>query len=554
MRIALAQVNPTIGDITGNTQRIAQALESAVEHNCDLLLAPELAILGYPPKDLLLRSSLIKRSEEAVARLAADFPQILAILGSPRRHANASGNGVHNSAAICRNGKIERWYDKRCLPTYDVFDESRYFDPGDAPCVVEHHGRLIGITICEDLWNDNELLGPRRYKDDILNDVLDSGADCIINISASPFVIGKPAFRRRLFSRIATRSSMPVALVNQVGANDDLIFDGHSFVLGSDGGTISAACGFADDLLIADLSSPDRITPPENDMRDLTDALILGIRDYCRKCGFSKTIVALSGGIDSAVVAALARIALGADSVHGIGMPSRHSSQGSIDDARDLANRLSIPFDLIPIAPAHDAMDEMLVDLFAQTGRPPGVAEENIQARLRGNIVMSLSNKTGALLLTTGNKSELAVGYCTLYGDMAGGLAVISDVPKTMVYTLANWLNENHKSFDLDQPPIPENTITKPPSAELRPDQTDQDTLPPYEILDVIIDRYVERSLDAGDIIDETQFDADLVRRICKLIDRNEHKRRQMPVGLKVTGRAFGSGWRMPIAAKINGT
>ncbi len=550
MKIGLAQINPTVGDIDGNAALIADGIASARRAGAEIVAFPELAILGYPPKDLLLKHGLVDRCERAVRDIAATCTDITAVIGSPRAHNASTGRGLHNSAALCRGGRVELWYDKRLLPTYDVFDESRYFDPGRQACVFEHHGRLVGLTICEDFWNDDTMLQRRLYAEDTVADLLGCGVEAVINISASPFVVGKPDFRRQLFGRIASRIRGPVAMVNQVGGNDDLVFDGYSMVLGSDGGLIAAARGFAEDLLIAELPTEHRCDFKRDDMGDLFDALVLGVRDYMGKCGFKSSIVALSGGIDSAVVAAIARAALGPEAVRGVGMPSRYSSRGSVDDARDLAERLGIRFDLLPIEPAHEAMLQLVKPLFDETGQAPGVAEENIQARLRGNIVMSLSNKTGALLLTTGNKSELAVGYCTLYGDMAGGLAVISDVPKTTVYKLARWMNEHPDRFGIKQPPIPESTITKPPSAELRPDQTDQDTLPPYEILDEIILRYVEHCDEVAQIIEGTTFDGDLVRRVCRMIDRNEYKRRQMPVGLKVTGRAFGSGWRMPIAAR----
>ncbi|MCC6906955.1 MAG: NAD+ synthase [Phycisphaerales bacterium] len=550
MKIGLAQINPTVGDIEGNARLITAAIDSARRAGAEIVAVPELAILGYPPKDLLLKRGLVARCEQAVRDIAADCTDIAAIIGSPRSHTSPTGRGLHNSAALCRSGRIELWYDKRLLPTYDVFDESRYFDPGRQAGVFEHRGRLIGLAVCEDFWNDETIFQRRLYAEDTVSDLLGCGVELVINISASPFVVGKPEFRRQLFGRIASRLHGPVALVNQVGGNDDLVFDGYSMVLGSDGGLIAAARGFAEDLLLVDLPTDQRRDFESDDLADLFDALVLGVRDYMRKCGFAGSIVALSGGIDSAIVAAIARAALGPDAVRGVGMPSRFSSPGSIDDARDLADRLGIRFDLLPIEPVHESMLQLVKPLFDETGQPPGVAEENIQARIRGNVVMSLSNKTGALLLTTGNKSELAVGYCTLYGDMAGGLAVISDVPKTTVYKLARWMNEHPQRCGLTEPPIPESTITKAPSAELRPDQTDQDTLPPYDVLDEIILRYVERCDDVDRIIEETKIDADLVRNVCRMIDRNEYKRRQMPVGLKVTGRAFGSGWRMPIAAR----
>ncbi|MFG0330182.1 MAG: NAD+ synthase [Phycisphaerales bacterium] len=552
MRIALAQINTTVGDIEGNRRLILGAVREARDAGASVVLLPELAVLGYPARDLLLKAHVVERCEEAVARLAEECgDDLLAIVGSPRRNGSPLGHGLCNSAAALRGGGVIAWYDKRLLPTYDVFDEDRYFDPGAAPCVVEHDGRRLGLTICEDLWNVDSLTIRHKYPADIIGDLVEVGADTILNISASPFVVGKPAFRRGLFGGAAQRAGAPLAMANLVGGNDDLIFDGHSLAFDAAGRLIEQGPGFREGLTIVDLDGSPRDEPaPDHDLEDLFEALVLGLRDYTHKCGFREVIIGLSGGIDSAVVATLARAAFGAEQVRGFGMPSRYSSEGSIDDARDLAERLGLRFDLVPIEPAHQAMLDMLEPVFAATGRPPGVAEENIQARLRGNVLMSISNKLGSLLLTTGNKSEIAVGYCTLYGDMSGGLAVISDVPKMTVYALARWMNDHPDRVGVAQAPIPASTISKPPSAELRPDQTDQDSLPPYEILDEIILRYVERLDDAERIARETGFDATLVESICRMIDRNEYKRRQMPTGLKVTGRAFGSGWRMPIAAK----
>lgn len=574
MRIAFAQINTTVGDIQGNCKLISDNIYQAVQAGgIDVIIFPEMAVLGYPPKDLLLKKHVVQQCEKAVGTIAKQCQDITAIIGTVRITGLNTGTGIANSAAICQNARIINWYDKRLLPTYDVFDECRYFDPGNHAVVIEcgktPAGTKIGVTICEDLWNDKMTLqtaDPRRfYEQDIVADLQFKNVDVIVNLSASPFTVGKPALRNKLFGGVAQRINKPVVYVNLVGGNDDLVFDGYSTAYNPDGSIIKQAAGFTNELLIVELVhnttinssvnillDTDSTVIHNNNMRDLYNALVLGVRDYVNKCGFQNVIIALSGGIDSALVAAIAQAALGSEHVRGVGMPSRYSSSGSIDDARDLAARLNIKFDLIPIEPAHQAMLDMTQPIFSQTDNPgSGIAEENIQARLRGNIVMSLSNKIGALLLTTGNKSELAVGYCTLYGDMAGGLAVISDVPKTTVYKLANWINENYKNIGFATPPIPQSTITKPPSAELKPGQLDQDSLPPYEVLDEIIKYYVEQHISADQIITNTGYDKELVIRICCMIDRNEYKRRQMPTGLKVTGRAFGSGWRMPIAAKF---
>jgi len=573
MHIAIAQINTVVGDIDGNTSLIVDAIRRARdEFGADLVVFPEMAVLGYPPKDLLLKERVVERVEEAMAVVACECTSITAVVGGVRRTGLSTGTGRANSAALCRNGHVEAWYDKRLLPTYDVFDEDRYFDPGTGPLifdcsVADGKDRRVGVTICEDLWNDSfqESPTPRLYVENIVAELAEEHVDLILNLSASPFWVGKPEFRHALFGRAARRIGVPIVFANLVGANDDLIFDGHSAIYGPDDSITARSPGFDDGLLTVDLpdgpvGEPNTLVQIQNgnandsrdtEMSNLFQALALGVRDYVRKCGFSSVIVALSGGIDSAVVAAIAAAALGSENVWGVGLPSRYSSKGSIKDAQELADRFGFRFDLISIESAHKAMLELLTPIFETTGQPAGVAEENIQARLRGNLVMALSNKVGALLLTTGNKSELAVGYCTLYGDMAGGLAVISDVPKTMVYDLAKWMNEHPERFGLDRPPIPDSTIMKPPSAELKPNQTDQDTLPSYDILDRIVNLYVERHFSVERIIEETDFEPEVVQQMCQTIDRNEYKRRQMPTGLKVTGRAFGSGWRMPIAAKF---
>jgi len=572
MRIALAQINTTVGDVAGNAERIREAARLARGADADIVLLPELAVLGYPPRDLIFKEGLVERCEETVADLARELTSEsdgwLVVIPSPRRNTNATGVGISNSIALCRAGRVEMWYDKRLLPTYDVFDETRYFDPGNTPGVIEHRGARLGLTICEDIWVDDTLTQRRRYAEDTIDELKREGIDLVLNASASPFRIGLPRHRCRLFTSAAKRAGVPLAWANLVGGNDDLIFDGHSgLVRPEQEGCVFEMEGFREGIQVLDTESSaaarrtngidaiDRVNEQARrdiDLRHLFEALTLGVRDYLRKCGFRDVWIALSGGIDSAVVAALAAAAIGPDAVRAVGLPSRYSSHGSVDDARDLAERLGIRFDLIPIEAAHSALLHLVQPIFDESSEPPGVAEENIQARLRGNIMMALTNKLRSLLLSTGNKSELAVGYCTLYGDMAGGLAAISDVPKTMVYELARWINAHHHVIGCACPPIPERTITKPPSAELKPDQADQDTLPPYEVLDRIIHRHVEQSQSARRIVEETGIDRETVERICRLIDRNEYKRRQMPTGLKVTGRAFGSGWRMPIAARFD--
>jgi NAD+ synthase (glutamine-hydrolysing) len=436
---------------------------------------------------------------------------------------------------------------KSLLPTYDVFDESRYFEPGPDTELTFIENQPVGVSICEDLWNDEKFLERPLYHFNPIGALAEAGARTLLNISASPFVLGKNEYRHKLFSFQAKRWHMPVVYVNQVGGNDDLVFDGNSVVFDAQGNRIAQARDFAEDLLIVDLPNegePQISITPRQGISSIHAALLLGLRDYVDKCKFKSVLLGLSGGIDSAVVGALAAEALGAQNVIGIALPSRYSSDHSISDAAKLAQNLGIHFQTVPIEAAHRAMEETLAPLF--TGTTPGLAEENVQARLRGNILMALSNKFGHLLLTTGNKSEVATGYCTLYGDMCGGLALISDVPKMMVYELARFMNAE-ASRQGRIPPIPEGSITKPPSAELRPNQKDQDSLPPYEILDDIIERYVEEEKSVPEIIAEG-FDAVIVQRVARLVDLSEYKRKQMPPGIKVTSRAFGFGRRMPIA------
>ena len=563
MRIALAQINPIVGDVSGNSDKVVDALERGKAESADLVVLPELAVLGYPPKDLLLKPAVIDACTAAVAAIAARCEGVAAIVGYPDLAEEARGRMLYNAAAFCRDGHVVHRHVKSLLPTYDVFDEHRYFEPGPAVDLTEFAGVKLGVSICEDMWNDAETFSRQLYHDNPIDALAERGAGLFINTAASPFVVRKQGFRRRLMGHVARKHRLPLVYCNQVGGNDELIFDGNSCVFDAEGRVVAQAAAFEEDFVVVDLPveggdtgersaapRPVEVTDP-GPVAEAYHALVLGIRDYCRKCGFDTVVLGLSGGIDSAVTCSLAVAALGSDKVSAMTMPSRYSSTGSVGDSELLARRLGVSLREVPIQGPHAAFEELLEPIFA--GREPDAAEENIQARCRGILLMATSNKLGALLLTTGNKSEMAVGYCTLYGDMAGGLAVLSDVPKTMVYELARWINDSPDS-PLRQrfggPVIPEDTITKPPSAELKPDQMDQDSLPPYDVLDAIIERYVEREQSVGRIVEETGHDADLVERIARLIDRNEYKRKQAPPGLKITGRAFGFGRRMPIAQR----
>ncbi len=560
MRIALAQINPTVGDIPGNADLIRDAIARAKDQHARLVVFPELAIIGYPPKDLLLKPDAIDQCLLAVEKLAKTCTGITAVIGLPVRSDKAAGRELHNAAAVCAEGKIASLHLKHLLPTYDVFDEQRYFEPGPRVDLSTIDDVKLGISICEDLWNDRDSFTRQLYHDNPVDELAAAGAELFINCSASPYIVRKHAFRLKLMANVAKRHKLPIVYCNQVGGNDELVFDGNSCVIDANGKLIAHAKDFEEDLLIADVPMGDeptktdnRIETPKDGLASVYEALVLGLRDYCNKCGFKKIVMGLSGGIDSAVSCAIAVAAIGSENIHGIGMPSRFSSGGSVDDAKALADNLNVKFDVIPIEPAHAAMEGMLNEMF--TGTEPGVTEENIQARLRGNLMMALSNKTGAMLVTTGNKSEMAVGYCTLYGDMCGGFSVLVDVPKTMVYELAKWINDDPGSplrKQFNGITIPVDTITKPPSAELRPDQTDQDSLPEYDVLDEIIERYVEREQSVPTILKETGFDAAVVTRIARLIDINEYKRKQAAPGLKITGRAFGFGRRMPIAQRYD--
>ena len=557
MKIALAQINPTIGDIAGNVAKTLDFIGRAKAEGANVVVFPELSVIGYPPKDLLLKPQFIDDNLAAVQQIASTVIGLDVIIGYADRNKAPVGRPLHNAAAVLREGKVASRHFKTLLPTYDVFDESRYFEPGPSH---ERNELLrvgdipVGLSICEDLWNDERLIARRLYHQNPIADLDAAGAQVMINCSASPFVVGKQDFRIQLFGSQAKQFGTPLVYVNQVGGNDELVFDGCSMVFDASGKVIAQAKDFEEDLIVVDLG--DSTTPPtrisrgrdthSTGLESIYDALVLGLRDYCRKCGFKTAVLGLSGGIDSALVCALAVAALGKDKVTGVGMPSRFSSDHSLDDARALAKNLGIAFHVVPIEPAHAAFESMLAPAFA--GRAADLTEENVQARTRGNILMSFSNKFGSLLLTTGNKSEVAVGYWTLYGDMCGGLAVISDVPKTTVWDLSRWINQ-HAGREV----IPVRSIDKVPSAELRPNQTDQDSLPPYEVLDAIIFKLIEEDKSIKQIISEG-FDPATVLRVTKLIDRSEYKRRQMAPGLKVTSRAFGLGRRMPIAQNYQQT
>lgn len=550
MKVALAQFDPIVGDIDGNTDAIIARISAARDGGAHLVVFPELAVFGYPPQDLVMREDLVRRSRTAIDRIAAHCTDVTVVVGSVQPHPNGTGKGILNAAAVCRDGRILTWYAKRLLPTYDVFDETRHFDQGRTSVVVDvpagDRSVRVGLSICEDLWNDRQFAGHRVYGFDPIADTVKSGAELMVNLSGSPYTAGKQADREAIFCEQIRKLSVPLAYVNQVGGNDDLIFDGASLALDAKGNVIARAKPFEEDLLIVDFSNAaaNRIEPYPSRLEGIRRALVLGIRDYVHKCGFEKVVIGLSGGIDSALTAVLAVEAIGATRVVGVAMPSRFSSQGSLTDAAKLASNLGVKYSVIPIEGAHAAMEETLAPHFGNGS--PGVAEENIQARIRGAILMALSNKYGWLLLTTGNKSELAVGYCTLYGDMCGGLAVISDVPKTTAYQLARLINDSCST-----PPIPEIVLTKPPSAELKENQTDQDTLPPYEILDRLLAHYVEENRSPDDIV-AMGFQRELVQRVVTMVQRAEYKRKQSPVGLKVTSLAFGTGRRMPIAAKMH--
>ena len=560
-RIALAQVNPTVGDLDGNAERIRSFTARAREAGASLVIFPELALCGYPPRDFLDMPEFVERCAAAAAALAreGDWSRGMAVaFGFPEKAEGAPPPGLYNAVALVEGGRLAAVGRKSLLPTYDVFDETRYFLPAGESTTAAGGpaGVRLGLSVCEDIWNDKRFWDQPRYARDPVAELVAAGAGLVVNVSASPYALGKAALRERMLGAAARSHATPVAYVNQVGGNDSLVFDGGSMLVGRDGTVLARAPQFAEALLVADLDgerarvlSPDGgelpLAPPPDAAPDaqageVFEALVLGVRDYVRKCGFRSAVIGLSGGIDSALTAAIAVVALGADRVTGVAMPSRYSSDHSREDARILAERLGIAFREVPIEPMHAAGLASLGEAF---GHVPGdLTEQNLQARIRGQILMALSNETGALLLSTGNKSELAVGYCTLYGDMAGGLAVIGDVPKTLVYPVSRAANRA-----LGRDAIPERTFTKPPSAELKPGQVDQDSLPPYEVLDDILAAYVEERLPLASIVDRGHPEP-LVRRVLRMVNGAEYKRRQAAPVLKVTGKAFGEGRRLPIA------
>lgn len=548
MRIALCQLNPIIGDIAGNAGKIAAHMDRAAEQGADLAVFGELSLVGYPPRDLLRKDGFVAASMDVLDTLAQRTGEMGVLVGFVRRNPDPAGRELQNCAALLADGKVQHVQVKNLLPTYDVFDETRYFEPGPPPTPIEFAGRAIGLSICEDLW-DAEALGRSLYDEDPIDRLCAQGVDIIINMAASPFEVGKAAHREELFARQANRCGVPIAYVNQVGGNDELIFDGDSCFLDAEGCVQARAKSFQEDVLLVDLpetpqrDAPGRCAELGTDMQQLSAALKLGLRDYVHKCGFSKVVLGLSGGIDSAVVAVLAADALGPENVTCLAMPSRYSSEHSIADAVALARAVGAVYDEVPIEAMHAAYEQTLSGILA--GGKVDIAEENIQARIRGNVVMAYSNAYGHLPLATGNKSELSVGYCTLYGDMSGGLAPIGDVLKTDVYALARQLNEEAGTNR-----IPESTLTKPPSAELKPGQTDQDKLPPYETLDQILKFYVEDDLTARQII-EKGYEEPTVRQIVRLVDLSEYKRQQAARVLKVSSRAFGMGRRVPIAQRF---
>jgi NAD+ synthase (glutamine-hydrolysing) len=543
VKIALGQINPTVGDFSGNAAKMIEFSRRAQAEGAGLILFPELSVCGYPPRDLVERPSFVARNRETAERIAEATRGIAVICGLVTPANSDTGKSVMNSAALLQEGKIAFLQSKMLLPTYDVFDEMRNFAPAKSQELFSFCGNRMALTVCEDAWNDKLFWPKRLYVVDPIEALVRAGGNFVLNISASPFWIGKREVRRDMLASIARQHKLPVAMVNQVGGNDSLLFDGSSLVLNAEGKIIAQGRSFEEDLVYFDSKAltGDMHEQVEGEEASVYSALVLGTRDYIHKCGFQKAIVGLSGGIDSALTAVIAADAVGPENVIGVGMPGPYSSAGSIDDARALAKNLGIRFELLSINGAVEAYRETLKDVFAN--QKEDVTEENIQSRARGTLLMALSNKFGAIVLSTGNKSELGVGYCTLYGDMVGGLAVISDVPKTLVYRLSRYVNSRRRV-------IPQDTLEKPPSAELRPDQKDSDSLPPYEILDAVLEDYVEDAHTAERIAADHGFDIEVVRRVLRMVDRAEYKRQQAAPGIKITPKAFGYGRRLPIAAK----
>jgi len=539
MQVGFAQINTTVGDIETNARKILAAYQESSQQGAQLVITPELALTGYPPQDLVFKSGFVPQTLEQLRVLHERISAVPLLVGYVDFNPKKTGKPFVNSCAVLEKGRPIRKIFKSLLPTYDVFDEARYFEPADDQQPIELLGAKIGITICEDIWTD-KYLRHDLYHCDPVGRLVSLGASVILNLSSSPFSVGKPALRRAMVTELALQHRIPFFYCNAVGGNDELIFDGNSFVINKKGATVARLASFGEQIAVVGSDAPAIVEAGMAPEEEIFRALVLGVSDYFAKCGFHSAVLGLSGGIDSAVTAAIAVEALGKKNVTGVSMPSAYSSSGSLDDADRLAKSLGIERLVIPIKEPFEVLKSQFKEAFA--GLKEDTTEENMQSRLRGLILMSLSNKFGHLLLTTGNKSELAVGYCTIYGDMCGGLAVISDVPKTMIYRLARWINRDTET-------IPINSITKPPSAELKPNQTDQDTLPQYETLDAILQLYVEEQLDPAEIV-ERGFDPSVVRWIQRRVDINEYKRRQAAPGLKVTSLAFGIGWRMPIAQR----
>lgn len=544
MKIGIAQINAVVGDFPGNVKRLMAAYRECLDAGAELVLTPEMSLVGYPPRDLVFKSQFVPKCLQALDYLAEEIREVPLVVGYVDHNSDPGpGKPFRNAAAWLENGTIRHKVWKTLLPTYDVFDERRYFEGGKACELIEWNGHRIGLTICEDIWTEDYLQRP-LYERDPVAELRGQGADLILNLSASPFHSGKPQTRLTMISDVAREHGVPVVYCNSIGGNDQLVFDGHSLAVSADGRVLAQLGGFVESCVVVDTLSKTEVAPlVSNASEDLYRALVLGLRDYVTKCGFSSVCLGLSGGIDSALTAVIAADALGPENVHGLTMPSGFSSSGSVDDSIALAKHLGIRCDTVPIQNAFEAVKTSMKPVFGDLKED--VTEENMQARIRGLFLMSLSNKFGHLLLTTGNKSELAVGYCTIYGDMCGGLAVISDLPKIRVYEVSRWINREREI-------IPWNTIDKPPSAELRPDQKDQDTLPPYEILDAILEQYVEQHLSADEII-ANGFEEPTVRWIQRRVDLNEWKRQQAAPGLRVTTKAFGIGRRMPIVQRFVG-
>jgi len=545
VKIALGQINPTVGDFAGNSAKIIEFSQRAKSTGAGLILFPELSVCGYPPRDLVERASFVVHNREAAEHIAAETRGIAVICGLVTPAQAETGKSVMNSAALLVDGQIKFVQSKMLLPTYDVFDEMRNFAPARSQLLFPFCGKHMALTICEDAWNDKHFWPRRLYSVDPVEALIQAGGNFVLNISASPFWAGKREFRREMLATIARNDKVPVAFVNQVGGNDSLVFDGSSLVFDREGNVIAQGKSFEEDLVFfdSDALTGDLHPQLEGEEASIYAALVLGTRDYIRKCGFRQAIIGLSGGIDSALTAAVAVDAIGADNVIGVGMPGPYSSEGSINDARTLATNLGIRFEILCISEIFEGFKKSLSGVFKKY--PEDVTEENIQSRIRGSLLMALSNKFGALVLSTGNKSELGVGYCTLYGDMAGGLAVINDVPKTLVYRLSRYVNSRRSV-------IPQATLEKPPSAELRPGQMDSDSLPPYEVLDAILEDYVEAAHSAEQIARDHNCDLELVKSVIRMVERNEYKRQQAAPGIKISPKAFGYGRRFPIAAKAD--